>query len=826
MDLVQKIKEINWKLTSSLMSVPFITDAIHHVYEGKYNYIDQGEFIELGLETLLLGGIGVYISKKSNEQKAITKELEIEHSLLSKRDELFHELSKNVPGMIYQFKKNIDVSYCVPFTTNYIEEIFGCKASDVKNTFEPIQKAIHPDDLDKVIKSINISAKNLTTWECEYRIQLPNQPIRWLWGKSTPEKLDDGSILWNGFNNDITERKQMEQTINENNELFELFIKHTPIYTYIKEVNQNSSQVLYASENFEKMIGIPGSKMKGKTMEELFSLDFAKKIIEDDKKIISKGELVTLEEEMNGSYYKTRKFPIINGNKTFIAGFTIDITERTIADNKLKESEIKYRNLIDITGTGYLILDMQGKVIDANQEYVRISGHDNLEDIIGRSVVEWTSDESKEKNTEAILSCLNEGFIRDLIIEYKDKNGKITPVEINATVYLNNDTLQIISLCRDITNRVNIEKTLMETELSSRVGDMAFEVAHDFNNILTIITGNAHMALMEPNLTSELSQYINNINENVFIASERIRILQQFSNNNNNNYNPININDLIDRSIVQTRPYWKNSAEKKGIKIDIEKNYGKISIIDANYGELSNVFFNLIKNSVESMDNNGKIIFETEDNNQNGIYIRIKDTGRGMTEETKNKIFDKGYTTKNYTTGHGFGMSGVIKTINAHNGEIQVKESKINIGTTIEILLPYGKLNIKNTKEVNTPKNISAKILWVDDEEGISLYGKSLLKKLGYETDTANSGAQALEKLATAKYDLVITDIGMPTMNGWQLIEESRKLYGNNQFAVVSGWGNNLETEKEQYKVNNVIGKPFKPEQIQNLINEIIKKNK
>lgn len=131
------------------------------------------------------------------------------------RDIQFTKLFSWVPGMIYQFTKRPDGSYCMPFTTDAIRDIFGCSPQDVREDFSPIAKAILAEDFDRVIDSIECSAGDLTVWSCEYRVQIPGKSIRWISGNSTPEKLPDGSITWHGFNTDITERKQMEESIRQ-----------------------------------------------------------------------------------------------------------------------------------------------------------------------------------------------------------------------------------------------------------------------------------------------------------------------------------------------------------------------------------------------------------------------------------------------------------------------------------------------------------------------------------------------------------------------------------------------------------------------------------
>lgn len=128
---------------------------------------------------------------------------------LRQRDDLFRKLSSHVPGMIYQFLRRADGTYCVPFTSEAVEQIFGCSPEDVRNDYSPIARVIAPEDLDGVNESIESSAKDLSTWQYEYRVQLPGRPVRWMFGRSTPEALADGGIIWHGFITDVTERRRI-----------------------------------------------------------------------------------------------------------------------------------------------------------------------------------------------------------------------------------------------------------------------------------------------------------------------------------------------------------------------------------------------------------------------------------------------------------------------------------------------------------------------------------------------------------------------------------------------------------------------------------------
>lgn len=136
---------------------------------------------------------------------------------------------------------------------------------------------------------------------------------------------------------DITERKQADEALRRSEEVLALFIRHSPIYAYIKDVTPTQSRVLQASDNFERMIGIRGSDMAGRCMDELFPPEFAAKISADDWRVVSSGELLTLEEDLDGRHYTSLKFPIVQGGRTLLAGYTIDITEHKRLEEDLRQ---------------------------------------------------------------------------------------------------------------------------------------------------------------------------------------------------------------------------------------------------------------------------------------------------------------------------------------------------------------------------------------------------------------------------------------------------------------------------------------------------------
>ena len=151
------------------------------------------------------------------------------------------------------------------------------------------------------------------------------------------QSRDEIGQLALSFNQMIASLRQTEAGLRESQELFSLFMRHSPIYTYIKAVTPTESRVLQASDNFQQMIGVPGWDMVGKTMPELFPAELAAKMTADDWAVVSQGEVLRLDEELNGRSFTTIKFPIVQGEKTVLAGYTLDITERKQAEDEIRK---------------------------------------------------------------------------------------------------------------------------------------------------------------------------------------------------------------------------------------------------------------------------------------------------------------------------------------------------------------------------------------------------------------------------------------------------------------------------------------------------------
>jgi PAS domain S-box-containing protein len=496
-------------------------------------------------------------------------------------------------------------------------------------------------------------------------------------------------------------------------------------------------------------------------------------------------------------------------------------------EEALRKSDEKFKSFFDDNKTVILQINPKNrKIVNCNESAVIYYGY-TKEELLSKTIDQLNTlpiDKIKEKMQKAIKEKSN--FFQ---FKHKLANGEIRDVELYASPINIEGEVHLFSMIYDVTERVKAEKSLIENQRLSAIGEMASSIAHDFNNSLQSISGNIELCIIEDNTILESKEKLKTIQLNVEDANMRVKSLLNFSGfkNKENKREIIDLNALLDNIIFQGQPLWRSEADKKGITIKITKNYESDLFIEGNKGLITSAIFNVFKNSIEAMPSGGNITFLTKKNN-NKIYINISDTGIGMDEETKIRMFQPFFSTKGFELGRGLGMSGVYSIVKEYGGNIYIKETKVNKGTEIEIVFPYkddiqnileNKQQIFNKKTLTNDNKL--KILWVDDDKTISLISKKYIKILGHVGDSVISGERALELLKTNKYDVIITDIGMPNMNGWQLIENIRNNLKNNEINIIllSGWKIEEDSLIKKYNIANILQKPITIDDLKEALN-------
>jgi len=474
---------------------------------------------------------------------------------------------------------------------------------------------------------------------------------------------------------------------------------------------------------------------------------------------------------------------------------------------ELSKSEEKYRALVETTGTGYLILDMKGKVVDANPEYVRLTGHGELRDILGRHVTEWTASSDNEKNSTAVAECAGVGSIRDLVIDYVDSNGRITPVEINATVVGAGDSQRIISLCRDFTNRkqaevrhAQLEAQLRESQKMEALGTLAGGVAHDFNNALAMIVGNLELARQDVGAGHAALVSLEEIGKASRRAKDLVQQILAFSRRQTIERKPTTLSLVV---LESARLLRASLPAKVRLNVDCKADAPAV-LADA--AQVKQILLNLCSNAahaVEAEERPGVLevrleactLGEARGDLRPGRYacLTVRDNGPGMDETMRSRIFEPFFTTKPVGQGTGLGLSVVHGIAQAHEASIEV-DSTLGEGTTFRVYFPAVDapvLDVLVPPPSATPvQGKGGHILFVDDEQGLVLLMKRLLTRQGFRFSGYDDPREALEAVRANpdQFDLVVTDYNMPHISGLELAQAVKEIRADLPVILASGY--------------------------------------
>ena len=349
--------------------------------------------------------------------------------------------------------------------------LFGYEEDEIGDGVEDWARLLHPDERDSIIKrQDDFFAGTSPTATAEYRLRHKDGSYRWIMAHVLVVRDKKGrACRLVGSHGDITDRKRAEQALQTSEARFRSYFEQGLIGMAVSTPGRQWTQV---NDRLCEILGYSRDELlRMKWTDLTHPDDLERNLALQDRVLAGERQYYTLDKRFirkHGTVVDAtvfvRCFRHPDGSLDHILALIEDISERKQAEEALAASEAKYRQLVETTGTGYLILDGQGRVVDANPEYLRLSGHRTLEDILGRSVVEWTAPYDVDHNAKEIEQCFREGFVRQLEIDYAHSDAKIVPVEINATCIETKDGRRIVSLCRDVTERKRAQEALRNSE--------------------------------------------------------------------------------------------------------------------------------------------------------------------------------------------------------------------------------------------------------------------------------------------------------------------------------------------------------------------------
>ena len=497
-------------------------------------------------------------------------------------------------------------------------------------------------------------------------------------------------------------------------------------------------------------------------------------------------------------------YPFYNLRGDFKGGiFTIqDVTEKHYQREKITYLSKFPENNPNII----LSLDEHGNIL-----YINPTMHNTMKAL---NVSQSDISQLLPQNLKSIFDELKKTKSKAIEVEHNYRDRLFQYIIYHPTP---NDNFYLYGM--DITEKVNLQKQLIQTERIRALGEMAAGVAHDFNNLLATILGRTQLLLIKSD-RQEMLRELKVIEKAATEGGQIVRRLQEVTREKRErNFQALDANELIKESLIFAASKLKISTQLKNKKVHLYTDLKDNLVVKGDPVELKEVFTNIILNAFDAMPNGGKLYIKSNKLNKNNIKIIFRDTGNGMSEEIKNKIFNPFFTTKG-DKGTGLGLSIAYKNITTHGGSIKV-HSQINRGSTFTIILPstVDKLKAKDKKKSYIKDKISeANLLIVDDEPELLETMAEILRLKFKIVEIAPDGNKALQKTKKHKFDIILTDLGMPEMSGWELARKIKDDLPDSNIILVTGWGDQAKEELKHHPyVDEVLPKPY-------LLNELLEK--
>ena len=571
--------------------------------------------------------------------------------------------------------------------------------------------------------------------------------------------------------------------------------------------------------------------------------------IHDDDEVIQtrKPKFIPEEELTNPKtgetrLYQTIKVPLsVPGNgSVHVLGVASDITERKRTEERLRETEERYRLLFDSNPLPMWVYDLETLGF--------LAVNDAAINRYGYSTDEFRSMTIKDIRPRGDVDKLLDNIVREPEFnsngtwKHKKKDGSVIDVEIMSHPLDFGGRNAKLVVAHDVTQRKEAEKALRDTEAQLRqsqklegVGQLAGGIAHDFNNLLTVITGFCSLAMRGLNSEDPLCSNLEEIKKAGDRAASLTRQLLAFSRRQVLQPKILNLDTVV---VDMEKMLRRIIGEHIDLRAVLEPTLGNVN---ADPGQIEQILLNLVVNARDSMPNGGKLTIETDNVYLDEEYVKhhvgaqagphvmlaVSDTGYGIDQRTLSRIFEPFFTTKELGKGTGLGLSTVYGIVKQSGGNIWVYSEPGN-GTTFKIYLP----RVDESAEEHTRSSGDARatkgsetILLVEDEEMLRKLARQSLTGYGYRILEASNGNDAIE--LAAKYsghiDLLLTDVIMPEMNGRELANNLLQNYAHLKVLFMSGYTDDAIVHQGVLDESaNFIQKPFTPESLALKVREIL----
>ncbi len=647
-----------------------------------------------------------------------------------------------------------------------------------------------------------------------------------------------GPIGIRGSARDISERIVYERALRKSEEKYRTILENIEHGYYEVDI---SGSFTFVNDSLCRIFGIPKDELFGTNFSKFADEEMAKKVYETFHTMDKTGndlkstewEFITRDGRRIHIEGSISRILSRSGKCRGFRGIISDVTNRVQTEHALKESELKYRSILEGMEEGYYETDLKGGFTFFNNSMCRIIGLSRRE-MQGMDFREYTDDKNADKVFQAFHRAFETGKPQKGVQwDFIRKDGSLVHVESSILLIrdLDGRAMGFRGVLQDITSRKKAEEEtrLLEEKLKNAqkmeaLGTLAGGVAHDLNNILSGVVSYPEMLLMTLNEESPLKEPIKKIQKSGERAAAVVQDLLTLARRGVAIKEVVNVNDII-REYLNSPEYARLISLYPAIKLDFLSGESLFNIVGSP-AHLSKSIMNLIFNAVEAMPEGGIVTLKTYnviikgrgeyiEGLPHGEYVclRVTDTGIGISAEDISRIFEPFYTKKKMgRSGTGLGLAVVWGTVQDHGGHIDVacREGK----TVFTLHFPSTRKELPETKSQKPLKDYMGngeRILVVDDNEEQCEVASDMLEFLGYEVTTVSSGEDAVSYMKDHSTDLILLDMILEQgIDGLETFERILQIHPSQKAVIASGYSETDRVKKAQnLGAGRYIKKPY-----------------
>ncbi len=739
------------------------------------------------------------------------------------------------------------------------EDITGFKISDTLGKF--YLDFVHPEDREENARLVQDLVERKRA-HCQHYVRYLHQQGGFRWVEIHAELMFDEhqrTLGMAGTLRDITERRRAEERLRKSEEHLQHAAKVGGVGTF--EHNHVTDEI-YFSPLLRQIYGF--SPDEPVTHDSLL-----KRVLEEDRPALIEVTARAHDPAGDGRFVHEHRIVACDGrvhwlrslSQTFFegegklrwplrtVGAVVDITERKLAEEAVKQSEQHLEIAIEAAGLGTWEVSLPGMQVKWSESYGELFGIPPTRfPTTEENLFSHVHPDDRERVRQEFRHALENGTQYDCEFRILNAQSEVRWHAAMGKAVLNQEgkPVRFAGVGMDITERKQAEEERLALEAQLRqaqkmeaIGTLAGGVAHDFNNILTVIHGNASLLLngqMNAHDNTESARQIVRAAER---AASLTRQLLMFSRKQVMQLSNLNLNEVVAQ---MTKMLQRILGEDIALQTNFAPHLG---VVRGDAGMIEQILLNLAVNSRDAMPRGGRLVIatgtETLDKKLAAqqpdalpgfhVWLSVTDTGCGIPPETLPRIFEPFFTTKEVGKGTGLGLATVYGIVKQHRGWITVS-SQVNQGTAVRIHFPALPGTDFEKKAAPAPAPLphgTETILVVEDDTAVRSLIISLLKRCGYQVLEAHSGAVALRlwQEIRDKVDLLLTDMVMPDgMTGLQLAEELKRDKRGLKVIYVTGYSNELAGKNTSLIEGvNFLQKPFSPESLARALRIMLNKS-